>query len=254
MTRTLTSILLLLILGGIIWNHKQAWSGKENLAFLILVICIICVFTSHIEAFADQSADEAGLVFGIPPSTMSAAALTLYSGNTLAFLSTAKQYLGRSNSNINNPKFLLGMNDVTNVQNILPNLRIQFLDQSDFSSLYPIYYGEIVSILHQNDGKDKCLSVEPASGIVQYNSDLATGKSYGLFKLFNAIDVNDGGLVSIQNKVLIRYVGDGAAVNSFVQINSDGAIRASATLSDATIFTIQTCIGTRCGGPNWRFQ
>ena len=242
------AILILLVAAGITWKYKKAWSETERFLYVFVIGSILFVLTTRIEGFADQSADEAGLVFGIPPSTMSAAPMTLYSGNTVSFLSTAKQYLGASSTGGR-----VGMNDASSMNNILPNLRVQFLDQTDFRSLQPVFHAQNVSLLHQSNGIDKCLSVDPASGMVRYDSDLTIGKSYGSFKLLNATDVKDGSLISIQDKILIQYVGDSAASNSYIYMDPAG-LKATGTLSNATVFTIQTCMGTKCGGPNWRFQ
>ena len=246
-----STMILFALLAVIVWRFGKKWSAAEKLACVVIGGSVLYFLSSRIEAFADQSADEAGLVFGIPPTTTTAAHLTLYSGATISLLSSARQFLGASSvAGIN----LVGMNDATKTKAILDNFRVQLLDQTDFTSLQPIFYTQAVSFLHQQDGIDRCLTVDPASGVLLYNSDITTGATFGTFKLLNVTDVKDGSSISLQNKVIIQYAGDTAAANSYVFTDIDGKMKATGTASDAAVFTVQTCQGEKCGGPNWRFQ
>lgn len=246
-----THLISLALIVLLVWRFGKKWSPTEKAICVALLSGVSYFVSSRIETFADQSADEAGLVFGIPPTTTSVAPLTLYSGTTISLLSTARQFLGISKvAGVN----LTGMNDASNTNNVLDNFRVQFPDQTEFTSLQPIFYTQNMAFMHQQSGIDKCLTVDPASGVLLYNSDITTAPRYGTFKFLNATDVTDGSVVSIQDKLLIQYVGDSAAANSYVFIDTDGKIKATGTPSDAAIFTIQTCMGSKCGGPNWRFQ
>ena len=245
------TIILLVMMVIIVWRFGKKWTTAEKLAFVMVGSCAAYLVSSRIETFVDQSADEAGLVFGIPPTTTTAASLTLYSGATISLLSTAQQFMGVSSvAGVN----LVGMNDASKSSAVLPNFRIQLLDQTDFTSLQPIFFTQSITFMHQKDGMDMCLTVDPASGVLLYNSDIKTGPTYGSFKLLNATDVTDGSAVAYQNTVLIQYAGDSAAANSYVFMDTDGKIKATGTSSDATVFTVQTCMGSKCAGPNWRFQ
>ena len=244
--------MILLALGAlIVWRFGKKWSTTEKVACVLGVGSLTYLVSSRIEDFTDQSADEAGLVFGIPPTTTSAASLTLYSGTTISLLSSARQFLGASSvAGVN----LVGMNDAAKTKAILNNLRVQFLDQTDFTSLQPIFYTQNIAFMHQQDGVDKCLTVDPASGVLLCSSDISMGTTYGIFKILNVTDIKDGSVISLQDKVLIQYAGDSAAANSYIFTDTDGRMKATGTSSDAAVFTIQTCMGGKCGGPNWRFQ
>ena len=244
--------MILLAFGAVIvWRFGKKWSTTEKVACVLGVGSLTYLVSSRIEDFTDQSADEAGLVFGIPPTTTSAASLTLYSGTTISLLSSARQFLGASSvTGVN----LVGMNDAAKTKAILNNLRVQFLDQTDFTSLQPIFYAQNLAFMHQQDGVDRCLTVDPASGVLLCNSDISMGPTYGTFKILNVTDIKDGGVISLQDKVLIQYAGDSAAANSYIFTDTDGRMKATGTSSDAAVFTIQTCMGGKCGGPNWRFQ
>ncbi len=242
------TLVWLVLLVAIVWTLGEKWSTVQKLACVAAGVCVMRVASSKMETFADQSADEAGLVFGIPPTTTSAAPLTLYSGTTISLLSTARQYLGMSSV-----AGMVNMNDASNTKAILDNFRVQFLDQTDFSKLQPVFYTQNVAFMHQQDGADRCLTVDPASGVLRYGSDVTTGATYGAFRFLNVTDTKNGGTISLQDRVLIQYAGDSAAANSYVFVDTDGKIKATGSASDAAIFTVQTCMGAKCNGPNWRF-
>ncbi len=236
-------------------SSKLLKPGSKHAAVKIGAIAFVCsllldrfFLKSLKESFdatvVSKTADEAGLVFGNVLGSDQSVSTIYYSGMATSIANDANMYAGKSsvaNSSV------VTLTDMTDLSKVLNNLRIIALDVTSFDQLTPLKYGQLMSILHNEDHQDRYLC--NINGKVTYGN-AKKGDTSNVFQIMNKDDSNASGIVSMQTPFLICSSNN--LPNSYLFVDTDGTIACSGSKDKATTFHLTDCLAS-CASETWRF-
>lgn len=221
----------------------------------------------RLELFDDQTADEAGLVFGdvIGGSLRSEnAKLTgdvYYSGETMTLADDSSMYFAKPTAmptGISQHSKLqyASMNKTFDGSSVLGKLRFVCIDQTSFDTLKPLKFGELLQIVYTDNHIDRY--IVNVDGKLTFDNDKPVSQNMPfVFKLIdvqNPLDTSSS--VTAGRPFYIQFAGTtttSGSDTSFVYTGTDGTLNTNGGQAQATKFHIGACMQD-CVGPYWKFS